>query len=563
MDKNIDEIEIEEISLDIDDKYEVTLDISPSTDDILESLKIDQPIAKEEKLAEELTIKGAEEENKLESEVGGIGLEESGVLGAEKEFKEVSSLEGLEAPQEFGFEAQGVEGSQEEENNISLSVEELDSILSEAKVEEVTSEDVGLTTSEEESVGFEVEEGLSTEVSGVDFSASEEAISFEGEKLSQGSVLEEEGLSTEVSDVDFLASEEAISFEGEKLSQGSVLEEEGLSTEVSDVDFSASEEAISFEGEKLSQGRGVVEDLGDVVVMDSEGYNKVISEGLPPIEEKPVEFEEGSVGFEEEFSFGEAVSPEELGIGEEKKEEFELSEFAEITEEMVEEQKLNIVEGEEESKEEAFAGVSEEVSFEISETKEGEIVGEFEEIREIGLGEIELGVPQEESITKEEVEVVDDISISKGEYGIVEEIPEAIGVGEEVKYSVTPEELGIEEIEITPEVETGSIVGIGFEEEAKEKVEEETRGAEEVISFVEESIGLPEVEEKALSIEERGAKIEEAIEGLSDVEKEALRKVLKYLDKLLESLPEDKVREFASSEYYDLYVRLFDKLNIK
>jgi len=503
MDKKIDEIEIEEISLDIDDKYEVTLDISPSTDDILESLKIDQPIAKEEELAEELTIKGIEEESKLESEVGGIGLEESGVLGAEEEFKEVSSLEGLEAPQEFGFEAQGVEGSQEEENNISLSVEELDSILSEAKVEEVTSEDVGLTTSEEESVGFEVKEGLSTEVSGVD--------------------------------------------------------------------FSASEEAISFEGEKLSQGRGVVEDLGDVVVMDSEGYNKVISEELPPIEEKPVEVEEGSVGFEEEFSFGEAVSPEELGIGEEKKEEFELSEFAEITEEMVEEQKLNVVEGEEESKEEAFAGVSEEVSFEISETKEGEIVGEFEEISEIGLGEIELGVPQEESITKEEVEVVDDISISKGEYGIVEEIPEAIGIGEEVKYSVTPEELGIEEIEITPEVETSSIVGIGFEEEvkekveeeAKEKVEEETRGAEEVISFVEESIGLPEVEEKALSIEERGAKIEEAIEGLSDVEKEALRKVLKYLDKLLESLPEDKVREFASSEYYDLYVRLFDKLNIK
>jgi hypothetical protein len=495
MDKKIDEIEIEEISLDIDDKYEVTLDISPSTDDILESLKIDQPIAKEEELAEELTIKGAEEESKLESEVGGIGLEESGVLGAEEEFKEVSSLEGLEAPQEFGFEAQGVEGSQEEENNISLSVEELDSILSEAKVEEVTSEDVGLTTSEEESVGFEVEEGLSTEVSGVD--------------------------------------------------------------------FLASEEAISFEGEKLSQGRGVVEDLGDVVVMDSEGYNKVISEELPPIEEKPVEFEEGSVGFEEEFSFGEAVSPEELGIGEEKKEEFELSEFAEITEEMVEEQKLNVVEGEEEGKEEAFAGVSEEVSFEISETKEGEIVGEFEEISEIGLGEIELGVPQEESITKEEVEVVDDISISKGEYGIVEEIPEAVGVGEEVKYSVTPEEVGIEEIEITPEVETSSIVGIGFEEEAKEKVEEETRGAEEVISFVEESIGLPEVEEKALSIEERGAKIEEAIEGLSDVEKEALRKVLKYLDKLLESLPEDKVREFASSEYYDLYVRLFDKLNIK
>ncbi len=487
MDKKIDEIEIEEINLDIDDKYEVTLDISPSTDDILESLKIDQPISKEE---EELRLEEVKEEGEIGYEKGGIVTEESNLLELGEELKEVSGLENIEMPQKVGFEAQEVEEAQEEEGDISLSVEELDSILSEAKVEEVPSEDVALTISEEEEAK----------------------------------------------------------------------EEEKLSTEISSVDFSASEEAIRFEEEKLSTEKGVVEDLGDVVVMDSEGFNKVVSEELPPIEEKPAEIEEETktVGFEEEFSFGEAVSPGELGIGEEKKEEFEFSEFAEITEEMVEEQKLNVVEG----GEEVFVGVSEEVPLEISETRE-EAIGEFEEIGEIGLGEMELGGLKEESVTKERVEVFDDISISKEEYGIVEEIPEAIEIDEEVKYSVTPKEVGIEEIEVAPEVETSGIVGIGFEEEAKEKVEDKTRGAEEVISFVEESIGLPEVEEETLSIGEREAKIEEAIEGLSDVEREALRKVLKYLDKLLESLPEEKVKEFASSEYYDLYVRLFDKLNIK
>ena len=56
--------------------------------------------------------------------------------------------------------------------------------------------------------------------------------------------------------------------------------------------------------------------------------------------------------------------------------------------------------------------------------------------------------------------------------------------------------------------------------------------------------------------------IESKIDVLSDSSKEELRKVLGYLDNLLENLPEDKIKEFAKSEYYDLYVKILSKLGI-
>ncbi len=41
-----------------------------------------------------------------------------------------------------------------------------------------------------------------------------------------------------------------------------------------------------------------------------------------------------------------------------------------------------------------------------------------------------------------------------------------------------------------------------------------------------------------------------------------IRGVLSYLDKLLESLPEDKIEEFAKSEYFDTYKKLFEELGL-
>jgi len=44
--------------------------------------------------------------------------------------------------------------------------------------------------------------------------------------------------------------------------------------------------------------------------------------------------------------------------------------------------------------------------------------------------------------------------------------------------------------------------------------------------------------------------------------KHDVKSVLLYLDQLLASLPDEKIEEFASSEYYDTYKRLFDDLGL-
>ena len=47
-----------------------------------------------------------------------------------------------------------------------------------------------------------------------------------------------------------------------------------------------------------------------------------------------------------------------------------------------------------------------------------------------------------------------------------------------------------------------------------------------------------------------------------DIDKKNLKTIIKYLDDMLENLPEEKIKEFAESEYYDLYNRLLDSLEI-
>jgi uncharacterized protein YktA (UPF0223 family) len=44
--------------------------------------------------------------------------------------------------------------------------------------------------------------------------------------------------------------------------------------------------------------------------------------------------------------------------------------------------------------------------------------------------------------------------------------------------------------------------------------------------------------------------------------KNELIHVLEYMDKLLESLPEEKIEEFAQSEHYRTYKKLFEELGI-
>jgi hypothetical protein len=44
--------------------------------------------------------------------------------------------------------------------------------------------------------------------------------------------------------------------------------------------------------------------------------------------------------------------------------------------------------------------------------------------------------------------------------------------------------------------------------------------------------------------------------------KEEIKSVLGYMDQLLESLPEEKIQEFARSEHFEVYRRLFEELGL-
>jgi hypothetical protein len=50
--------------------------------------------------------------------------------------------------------------------------------------------------------------------------------------------------------------------------------------------------------------------------------------------------------------------------------------------------------------------------------------------------------------------------------------------------------------------------------------------------------------------------------GISATFKGELRNVLSYMDHLLESLPEEKIEEFAKSEYFDTYKKIFKDLGL-
>jgi len=84
--------------------------------------------------------------------------------------------------------------------------------------------------------------------------------------------------------------------------------------------------------------------------------------------------------------------------------------------------------------------------------------------------------------------------------------------------------------------------------------------------FVEEAAAPPE---EALLAEKAARpaakpKAAPAPEGAEDDDhlKSEIRSVLSYLDKLLDSLPEDKIEEFARSEHFDTYKRLFEELGL-
>ncbi len=77
--------------------------------------------------------------------------------------------------------------------------------------------------------------------------------------------------------------------------------------------------------------------------------------------------------------------------------------------------------------------------------------------------------------------------------------------------------------------------------------------------------GITEPEESAPVMEAKNdlpAGSEHSRGGLSEKMKEEIKSVLSYMDKLLASLPDEKIQEFAESEHFEVYKKLFEELGL-
>ncbi|MEW5814338.1 MAG: hypothetical protein AB1798_02940 [Spirochaetota bacterium] len=187
------------------------------------------------------------------------------------------------------------------------------------------------------------------------------------------------------------------------------------------------------------------------------------------------------------------------------------------------------------------------------------------------IDEIEISVPEEplpEIPPSMDIEVEEGLDIiTEHEESLVMEEPE---IQEEPKVSETielelPEEETVVEIPETEPIETAAETEIVIESR-----EEEAKPEEQAAEIETELPEMPEIEIEEERPEEAESKLEaepgieiETEAYIPDNLKEEIKSVLSYMDQLLESLPEEKIIEFAKSDHFLVYKKLFEDLGLK
>jgi len=86
---------------------------------------------------------------------------------------------------------------------------------------------------------------------------------------------------------------------------------------------------------------------------------------------------------------------------------------------------------------------------------------------------------------------------------------------------------------------------------------------EVIVQMPEETVEeFPSVSDASAAVVPNGAVAENQSSGIPANLKTELKTVLSYMDQLLEALPDEKIEEFAKSDYYDTYKKLFKELGL-
>jgi hypothetical protein len=161
-----------------------------------------------------------------------------------------------------------------------------------------------------------------------------------------------------------------------------------------------------------------------------------------------------------------------------------------------------------------------------------------------------LGSQEVEDLGGEELEELEDLGAEELEALVSEdhedrdtEVLEGLGDADEAVNMDDFEEM--EELSESEDFDIGSMAGEPVQIEEELQVE-----APESSSATDGSEGTDEIKANGSG------------EAVPDKLKQDVKSVLLYLDQLLASLPEEKIEEFASSEYYDTYKKLFEDLGL-
>jgi hypothetical protein len=179
-------------------------------------------------------------------------------------------------------------------------------------------------------------------------------------------------------------------------------------------------------------------------------------------------------------------------------------------------------------------------------------VSEDEEADGLELADLSL-IP--EGFSAEEAEFASEEFGTEESLAMPEEIEEELDVLEEDEAmpEVLPEALPEEALpeEALPEMAL---------EEMAELSSDELDSIEEVEEFIEED-GIPVVSEEPVPAASSDLDLKED-SGIPSHLKQELKTVLSYMDQLLEALPDNKIEEFAKSEHFKTYKKLFKELGL-
>uniref|UniRef100_A0A7C3I6M2 Uncharacterized protein n=1 Tax=Gracilinema caldarium TaxID=215591 RepID=A0A7C3I6M2_9SPIR len=474
-------------------------------------------------LSTQLLMKIAEELSSIKKELSTLKDELAVYKGSNTPSIQEEKEPGEEKPKGFFDD--------EEDEKIALTGDELDNILNTAEfTEEAGSvitdvEDTSLLeTSEEASESVPAE--IAPEPLDESFSLDETEFLSDKEDLISDETLEVEPQAEQVSEI---AAEAAQEEQDLVIAEETLLEEQSLEEQVPEIAEEAPLEEISLETAEL--------DLGALQETAAE-------ETLPETAELDTVSLEEAIADEASFEIPE----------------FEPSALDEtVSEEVVE---LPVDESIAELQEEGVKPIieaPEDVSYLEEELQEVVLHDESATTSDLDLSEAVIEEPDLSGIVLEEHPLeepsIEDIHIDLDTEEVLHiedqeaSIPETLPSFEELEEMPAPiQEESFEEV--LPE-------GFVVEPEEAEPIEQSQAPAEE--EMLEE---VPEAEEIVQLEQKESATYSQEKTAVSPDLTQEIKAVLSYMDQLLESLPEEKIEEFAKSEYFETYKKLFEELGL-